>query len=235
MTRVDNEESRIRAVYAKRDATGKPTLYGWQRHDVQYMAYRQRATWALAFMQANLLDLADLEVLDVGCGSGDWLRMLIGWGAAPRRLHGVDLLEDRIAKARVLSPPELDLRVGSGCQLLYPDGAVDLCVASTVFSSILDVGTRLALAREMIRVVRPDGWLMLFDYAISDPRNPDTIGINQKEIDKLFAPLKLRSTFKLILAPPILRRLPAKLLGLAHILEVIFPLACTHRLYSLQK
>ncbi|MBM4289735.1 MAG: class I SAM-dependent methyltransferase [Deltaproteobacteria bacterium] len=232
---LENEESRIRTIYARRDASGKTALYGWDRLDSTYMAYRNEVAWVLAFKEVGFQDLSRLEILDVGCGSGRWLRMLVEWGADPQRLHGVDLLEDRISRARVLSPAAMTFRVGNAGHLDYPDNTMDLAAASTVFSSILDPTIRLALAREMNRVVRPGGWIMLFDYAVSDPRNPDTTGIRKKEIARLFPGLKLLHTFKLIFPPPLLRLLPARLLCLAHLVEALFPWVCTHRLYMLSK
>lgn len=122
----------------------------------------------------------------MGCGTGGWLRMLLEWGALPKRLHGVDLLEDRIAYGRSLSPPELDLKVDNACGLSFADGSVDLCTASTIFSSILDFEMRLSLAQEMTRVARRDSWIMIYDFVVSSPGNQDTIGIGKNEILRLF-------------------------------------------------
>ena len=189
----------------------------------------------MALLKAGFKELVDLEILDVGCGSAGWLRMLMEWGAAPSRLHGVDLLKDRISKAKSLSPTDMDLRAGSAWPLVFSDSSMDLCAASTVFSSILDEEGRKSLAHEMIRVVRPKGWVTIFDYAVSDPRNPDTIGINRREIQTLFPKLSIRKTYCLLLAPPILRKIPRNLLWLAHALEIFIPFLCTHRLYMLCK
>jgi ubiquinone/menaquinone biosynthesis C-methylase UbiE len=229
------EELRIRQAYSKREAAGKPSLYTWDRLDSAYMAYRQKAAWIKTFKKAGFKDLAGLEILDVGCGSGGWLRMLLEWGATPSRLHGVDLLEERIAEAKALSPAGIDFKMGNACELDYPENCFDLCTASTVFSSILDSPARLALAREMARVVRPGGWVAILDFAISDPRNRDTIGIGKQEIRRLFQELTLRRTIKLIVPPPILRALPSEWLCLAHVLEVLLPLTCTHRIYQLRR
>jgi ubiquinone/menaquinone biosynthesis C-methylase UbiE len=202
MDYIQREESRIRIVYAKRDTSGKPALYAWHRPDALYMEYRIKEGWVQAFKAADFQDISSLEILEVGCGAGRWLRTLTEWGATTSRLHGVDLLEDRIVKAMALSPAGIDFKVSNACSLDYPDEAFDLCIAFTVFSSVLEAEVRLSLAREMERVVRRGGWVMIFDYALSDPRNPDTIGIRKKEIIRLWPHLKLHHTFKLIFPPP---------------------------------
>src|SRR6476646_11595052 len=43
-------------------------------------------------------------ILEIGCGTGAWLREFVKWGALPDRLVGVDLLSERIEKARKLCP-----------------------------------------------------------------------------------------------------------------------------------
>lgn len=230
-----NEEQRIKKVYAKRDYKQKDTLYSWDHVDAIYTSFRMNLTWTKAFLKGGFSNLAELEILDVGCGSASWLRVLVEWGAMPARLHGIDLLKNRIHKAKLLSPSDMDLRVASAWPLEFPDNSMDLCSASTVFSSILDQEGRKSLALEMVRVVKPKGWLMIFDYAISDPRNPDTIAIGRNEINRLFPKQIIQKTYRLILAPPILRKIPGSLLWLAHALEVIFPFLCTHRLYLLKK
>jgi len=235
MTSLKLEEQRIRQAYAHRDACGKDQLYSWHCQDAIYIAYRQEAAWTQAFTRAGLPSLSNLEILDVGCGSGGWLRMLLEWGAAPARLHGLDLLEERITEARSLSPPDLDLIVGNAWPLPFPDNSMDLCAASTVFSSILDKAARRALAQEMTRVVKRGGWIMIFDFAISHPKNPDTLGIRKKEISGLFPDLELSHTVKLIFPPPLLRLLPPRLFFLALFLESLLPLICTHRLYQLRR
>lgn len=227
------EEKRIRETYKGRDS--KQTLYRWWRVNVPYVAFRKEAIWAAALQAAGMEEMSDKAVLDVGCGSGEWLRMLTEWGASPLNLHGIDLLPDRIEKARAMSPAGLDFQVSNGWPLPFSDGSMDLCAASTVFSSILDEQARKALAVEMVRVTRLGGWLMVFDFAVSDPRNPDTLGIRKKEIRRLFPSDELVKTFRVILAPPLLRRFPKSLMWLALAIETYMPFLCTHRLYVLRK
>ena len=234
-TELKIEELRIKKTYAERDRLNKTVLYSWHRADAAYAAYRQKSTWAKAIKESGIEHLADLEILDVGSGSGGWLRMIIEWGASPDRLHGVDLLKDRIEKAKSISANGVDFRISNGWPLPYTDFSMNLCTASTVFSSILEEEARQILAQEMARVTKAKGWVMVFDYAVSDPRNPDTIGIGRREIKKLFHELELIKTYKLILAPPLLRRFPQWLLWVAYALETFFPFLCTHRLYVLKK
>jgi ubiquinone/menaquinone biosynthesis C-methylase UbiE len=229
----NEEERRIKEAYKRRQP--KLLLYTWRNFDNIYAAFRKGVIWADALQRARIGEISSLAVLDVGCGTGGWLRTLIEWGASPSRLHGVDLLAPRIEKAIYMSPNGIDFRVSNGWPLPYENWSMDICAASTVFSSILDRKARAALAQEMARVTKAGGSILIFDYTVSHPRNPDTIGIGGREIKRLFHDLKLLKTYRLILAPPLLRRFPRSLLWLAYALEVFLPFLCTHRLYVLQK
>ena len=106
----------------------------------------------------------------------------------------------------------------------------DLVSAHTVFSSILDGSARKALADEMSRILKSTGKIRICDYRISDPRNPDTVGIRKREIQRLFPGLAIQKR-SLTLAPPILRRVAPISPLLAHVLESWFPFFRTHAFY----
>src|SRR5204863_366926 len=94
------------------------------------------------------LPLAGKRVLDVGCGTGDWLREFIRWGARPEDLTGIDLLPNRVADARHLCPPGVRLECGSATELPFEAGTFDLVLQATLFSSVLDAGVKGRIATE---------------------------------------------------------------------------------------
>lgn len=229
----EDEEARIRSVYSQRDQRGKKALYAWSNPDVLLNVYRFHSEAAAALLRAGLDDLSSLHVLDVGCGSGGWLRQLLAWGADAQNLHGVDLLPDRIDHARQFAP-EIDFRVGSGWQLPFDSSAMNLVTAHTVFSSILNADARRSMAAEMVRVLAPQGCILIFDFRISHPRNRDTIGIRKSEIRRLFPGFQLYSR-SLELAPPIARRIVPVAPVVALALEALCPLLRTHSLHLLRR
>lgn len=229
-----NEEvDRIRHAYARRDATGKKALYAWHQPDTLLSQFRLRATIARALVEACIFDLGGSNVLDVGCGFGSWLRLLLEWGADAERLHGVDLLSDRIEKARTLSP-HIDFKHANGWPLPFETGTMDLVSAHTVFSSILMPQARAGLADEMKRVMHPDGAILIYDFRVSDIRNPDTIGIGSGEIRRIFPGMRM-SLYPVTLAPPLQRPLARLSPVLAHLIEGCFPMLRTHAVYFLRR
>ncbi|RMH20508.1 MAG: class I SAM-dependent methyltransferase [Gammaproteobacteria bacterium] len=226
-----NEVQRIRKAYQYRDSSGKAQLYRWDRPEMLLAQYTLYQAVASVMRHAGKVDLASQEILDVGCGKGGWLSRLLDWGARPEKLHGIDLLPDRIEAARRRAP-NVDFRVTDG-EVPYADQSMDLVCANTVFSSILDAAARMELASEMRRVLKPGGAIMIYDFRISHPRNPDTLGIGKREVRRLFPGMKccFRS---LTLAPPLARVVAPISPWFAYSLERTVPFLRTHGLFHLR-
>ena len=176
---------------------------------------RQRAVLAL-LRREGFYPLAKRRILEVGCGAGGVLREFLSFGADPQQLHGVDLLGWRVAEAKALSP-HLPLACADGQDLPYPDGCFDLVLQYTVFTSILDDTVKRNIAREMRRVLKPDGLILWYDYWLN-PTNPNAKGIRPAEIRVLFP--GCRSSFhRITLAPPITRRLASRCWLACYMLE----------------
>jgi hypothetical protein len=73
-------------------------------------------------------------------------------------------------------------------------------------TSILDDGMKKAVAIEMLRVLKPAGIILWYDFLFNNPKNPQVRGIGAREIRALF-PDCLVTLRRITLAPPIARRL----------------------------
>lgn len=195
------------------------------------LAERRRGVQRLLRQHARR-PLAECTVLDVGCGSGHVLAGLRRWGARAERLHGVDLLPERVAAARD-NYPELDFRCANAEALDFQDGALDLLLAFTVFSSILDEQMAHSVAREMARVLAPGGALLWYDFRYDNPRNPHVQGMTKEKIRRLF-PGRQLNLQTITLLPPLARRLGPATPLLYPLLARIPPLR-THYLGILSK
>ena len=153
----------------------------------------------------GFLPLGERDVLEVGSGTGGELAWLRKLGASTSRLVGVDLLPDRVAEAK-RSFPELEFRIGNAEQLTFPDASFDLVLAITVFSSIFDTGMARRVAGEIVRVMRPGGGLLWYDFRYNSPANRNVRGVGAARVRELFPTLTGRLT-SLTLLPPLARRL----------------------------
>jgi SAM-dependent methyltransferase len=93
------------------------------------------------------------RILDVGCGTGANLLMLSKYGDA----EGVDVSEDALAFCRERGLDKV--RLGAGEELPYEDATFDLV---TAFDVVEHMDDDLAGLREMRRVLRPGGRVLLF-------------------------------------------------------------------------
>ncbi len=230
MNSAQAEEARIREAYQRRPADGR---YSWFRQD-QVLRMQQLEQAVLDALRARgVAALDSWRILEVGCGSGYWLRQFIQWGAKPENLAGVDLLGSRVAAAKRLCPSAVKICRANAASLSFADQSFDLVFQATVFTSILDANLKTEVAAEMMRVARDDGLILWYDFRVNNPRNADVRGVNRREIQKLFPGCRI-TLRPLTLAPPIARRI-APYSWLACYLLSQIPWLCTHYLGVIRK
>ena len=115
-------------------------------------------------------------VLDVGCGAGEVCVELAARVGTGGRVAGVDLSEAMVGSARkavAASGHAVDLEVASVYELPFADSEFDAVRAERVFQHLDNPEAGL---REMLRVTRPGGRVMLIDpdhgqagLALDDP------------------------------------------------------------------
>src|SRR5207245_4975939 len=103
----------------------------------------------------------------------------------------------------------------------------------TAFTSILDSRMKRTIASEMVRVLKPHGLILWYDYHVNNPRNPDVRGVKKQEIHQLFPGCRI-ALERITLAPPLVRLL-APYSWLACCLLEGIPFLCTHYLGVIQK
>jgi len=162
------------------------------------------------------------------------VRVLEGQGAGVGLAHveaGVDLLTDRVEAARRIEPC-LDVRQADASALPFEEASFDLVCQLTVFTSILDDGMRRAVAREMVRVLRPGGVVVSYDFRVTRDRR-NTRPLRAAELIALFPGFTVDAR-RVTLIPPLARALAGRSWMLCELLEAI-PLLRTHELVLLRK
>jgi ubiquinone/menaquinone biosynthesis C-methylase UbiE len=134
-----------------------------------------------------------LSVLDVGCGVGNYHRLL-----APTfgRLCGVDVSEACVETARRRNP-SVSYETYDGERLPYADASFDLAFTICVLHHVPpQLGANFM--REMRRVLRPGGMALVFEH---NPRNKLTMrAVNKCPFDEDAVPLKHEETKALMQA-----------------------------------
>jgi len=178
------EEARIRAAYARR--RGDDMRYSWFSPGYQFMVQQRERRLLALLRRYGFAALESKTILEVGSGTGQWLRDFVKWGARPENVTGIDLLPERVSRARRLCPPAVRIQCASAAELPFCDGTFDLVLQSTVFTSILDPDLRRCVAVEMMRVVKSNGFILWYDYHVNNPWNRDVRGVKRREIYQLF-------------------------------------------------
>lgn len=101
------------------------------------------------------------RVIDVGCGTGAITRVLARWPGVAS-VVGIDPSPVFLDKARQLSAqaPHVSFQEGDARALAYDDDAFDVAVVHTCLTHVPEPERALA---ELKRVLRPNGWLAVFD------------------------------------------------------------------------
>ena len=220
-----DEPAAVAERYAQRVDDGR---YDPLRPEV--MLARQERERALVRMLRRHLrrPLRELDVLEVGCGSGDNLLELLRLGADPARLVGSELLPVRADAARQRLPAATAVHAGDAMALPFAAASFDLVLQVTVFTSLLDDHFQQRLAERMWQWVRPGGAVLWYDFAFDNPRNRHVRGVPMARVRALFPQARIEAR-RVTLAPPLGRRAAALHPALWRALNLL-PLLRTHRL-----
>ena len=137
----------------------------WFGGDGSEYFLRLKADEILLHLQRLGLDAAKLTALDVGCGTGLVARMLHMKFAA---LHGVDSSRGMIDRAGQLALPGVAFQVTDGDRLPFDKDQFDFVYSMSLFHHV-PPARRLHTLGEMVRVLKPGGWVFNFEHNALNP------------------------------------------------------------------
>jgi len=177
-----------------------------------------------SFASTNL-DTETAKILDVGCGKGGSVINLIRLGFSPHNLYGIDVLKDSIAEAKIKFP-NINWLHGDAGQIRFEDNFFDCVMESTMFLQMIDDELSGKIAKEMIRVTKTGGYILLVDWRYSHPFKKEYKGLSKKRLAKLFDVGTKTSVFKIhkgALVPPIGRFISKNIPSVYFVLQSLFP------------
>ena len=128
---VDDEQNRIAGIYRTYDSaiSGK-----WSRRNPgnRFLEAVYDTAFDALLAQEGLTPLTGKRILDIGCGTGEFLRALCEKGAVASDCHGLDILPNRIERAREASSG-IEFHHGDARTTRFDAGSFDLVFANMVF------------------------------------------------------------------------------------------------------
>ena len=189
---------------------------------------QDRERKVLAALRRLGVRLAEIRLLEVGCGTGVWIRDFVKWGVPPENIWAVDLQTESVDEARRRSAAGVHFECCSATSLPFAPRSFDLVLQSTMFSSILEPAVRRIVAAEMQRVTDPDGSILWYDLRVNNPWNSDVRGVGRAEVAELFPGCQI-DLRRISLAPPLARWIAPRSYVLWLLLTSV-PWLCTHYL-----
>jgi SAM-dependent methyltransferase len=146
--------------------TVNPNKALWEKGDFTRIAESMRASGEALVMSLGITD--GLDVLDLGCGDGTTALPAAKLGA---NVLGVDIASNLVeagnARARSLGLANLTFQEGDACQLSdIDDDSFDLVVS--IFGAMF-APRPFDVAREVVRVTRPGGRIVMGNWIPNDP------------------------------------------------------------------
>jgi len=198
-----SELEKVKQRYERRKLKMEQDRYSFLNAAVwQNVQERQRAIIRF-FNQFGISRFDQLEMVEVGCGSGGNLLEFLRMGFRPENLIGIELLEDRAIEASAVLPAGI-VRTGDANSAAIRVESQDIVYQAVVFSSLLDDRFQKELADRMWSWVKPGGGVLWYDFIYDNPSNPDVRGVSRARVRELFPSAEF-SVQRITLAPPISR------------------------------
>lgn len=142
--------------------TQSDTITGWRAtlYNRLMSAFGARRVYVKALA---LLDLSEGQhLLDVGCGTGTFLKMA-RQQYPHAELVGVDASEDMLAQARKTADSSITFTYADASALPFPNASVDYVVSILSFHHMPD-GIKIRAVQEIARVLKPEGKCLVADF-----------------------------------------------------------------------
>ncbi len=173
----------------------------------------------------------ELRAFEAAQSPGETLGLWAKWGARPENLAGLALEGGESARPGQIAG--MRIHTSGTDRIPEPDQHFDLALAFTLFSSVPDEDVAQGIARELFRITRPGGLIVVYDMRRQSPGNPNVHPVAEDDIRRWFPKCPLR-TRSITLAPPIARFVGRYAPWLYGSLAAIPPLR-THAMYVLRR
>lgn len=127
------------------------------------------------------------NALEVGCASG-----FLAWGLAPKfgKYTGVDVAAKAVQSGKKLGLKNTEFKLADGTALPFDDGQFDVGFSYDVFTNFPEFGIGEAIIRELLRVVKPGGRILIGSIPDADTQEGyvHRVGEVSRELEEKYGP-----------------------------------------------
>ncbi len=147
--------------------------------------------------------------LEIGCGDGTGLDQVASAGLGFAEIVGVDILMERSDRASARRPDVHVICADATC-LPFSSGSFDYLVQCMLLTSVLSSRSRVQVAREIVRVIRPGGHFLSLDLRYPALPRRGRIGLGLGRLRRLFSGMSLVTSDTHVILPPLARLLAGR-------------------------
>ncbi|MEW6470156.1 MAG: class I SAM-dependent methyltransferase [Bacteroidota bacterium] len=223
-----DEIQRILEAYRKRDINRVDERQYRFTHYRRYTQLERERVYARV-VRKYIADISSAKIMEVGAGDGTNLAYFRDLGFYEKNIYANELRPDKCAEIGSLLPASV-VCAGNASELSFKD-EFDICFQSTVFTSILSDKLKREVALKMFDMTRPGGIVLWYDFIYDNPWNKDVKGVKKAEVRKLFPGAKKITFWRVMLAPPLGRRVGV----LYPVFNFLFPFLRSHIIAVIEK
>lgn len=199
-----NEKKRIQNVY--KDYMNPQYSKKWSNVNIGNRYMRTEIIKLLSeILTSPRNNLSDKKILEIGCAGGDIIQLLIDLGAEEKNISGIDIRQNRLKDCKKIFPKS-KINYMDARKLNFDDNSFDVITVFTFFSSLLNENYQNEVSSELIRVLKPKGIIVYYDFRYDNPFNPNVIGINKNKLMCFFKNMSIDINL-ITLIPPLARSL----------------------------
>lgn len=156
------------------------------RNPVGFYQRTMVAKGLIDILNRNHIKLSNYSnILDLGCGTGTWLRFISEIRGYTEGLTGIDLSQERLKNARGIND-NIKYIYGDICKLQFPDIFFDFITAFVSFMFLTNQEDLNKAVSEVARILKKDGLFLFYDILGDKTLSKTTRGFRIGETKILF-------------------------------------------------
>jgi ubiquinone/menaquinone biosynthesis C-methylase UbiE len=175
-------------------------VYSWRNPVGYYIRERIRQSLVNLF-NLHRLNLNEGLMLDIGCGTGDWLRFFSELRGSSFGQFGLDLSLESLHLGKLINP-NLNISLADARSIPFPNSTFQYISQFVTFEHLINQQDLKIACTELTRVCVPGGWLIWYDRLPmqSDFQQGFTLG-DVKSLFPMFQVMGVKTLFRTITLP----------------------------------